>query len=175
MQYKYSLKASYMHWISSTGFKLPQSTPSFFNTNSFHKGSYSSVASPICQEGQSERNFPIFAFSSRFFLFFPDFSWFFRDFSRFLANFSLSGVALCHPNGYATGQLYAQGIVGSLGIIESLCGKKIPCIHLHLPTNLPSSQHHAYLHWLPDWWESYKQYDLELQSPPPLQTIQVLS
>ena len=24
----------------------------------------SSVASPICQEGQSERNFPIFAFSS---------------------------------------------------------------------------------------------------------------
>ena len=37
----------------------------------------SSVASPICQEGQSERNFPIFAFSSRFFLnfsqFFPDF------------------------------------------------------------------------------------------------------
>ena len=34
----------------------------------------SSVASPICQEGQSERTFPIFAFSSRFFLFFPDFS-----------------------------------------------------------------------------------------------------
>ena len=33
----------------------------------------SSIASPICQEGQSERNFPIFAFSSRFFLFFPDF------------------------------------------------------------------------------------------------------
>ena len=34
----------------------------------------SSVASPICQEGQSERTFPIFPFSSRFFLFFPDFS-----------------------------------------------------------------------------------------------------
>ena len=33
----------------------------------------SSVASPICQEGQSERNFPIFAFSSRIFLFFPEF------------------------------------------------------------------------------------------------------
>ena len=69
----------------------------------------SSVASSICQEGQSERNFPMFAFSSRFFLFFPDFSWFFPDFSwffpRFLANFSLSGVALCppcHPYGYAT-------------------------------------------------------------------------
>ena len=50
----------------------------------------SSVASPICQEGQSERTFPILAFSSRFFLFFP-------DFSRFLAKFLLSGVALCPP------------------------------------------------------------------------------
>ena len=36
----------------------------------------SSVASPVCQEGQSERTFPIFAFSSRFVLFFHDFSWF---------------------------------------------------------------------------------------------------
>ena len=65
----------------------------------------SSVARPVCQEGQSERTFPIFAFSSRFFLFFPDFSWFFPSFSRFLANFSLSGVALCPPwplSGYAT-------------------------------------------------------------------------
>ena len=67
-----------------------------------------SVASPICQEGQRERNFPIFAFSSRFFLFFPDFSWFSPDFSWFFpifGKFSLSGVALCppcHPNGYAT-------------------------------------------------------------------------
>ena len=34
----------------------------------------SSVASPVCQEGQSERNF--LPFSSRFFLFFPDFCWF---------------------------------------------------------------------------------------------------
>ena len=67
----------------------------------------SSVASPICQEGQSERNFLIFAFSSWFFqffswFFFPDFSTFFPD---FLANFSLSGVALCppcHPSGCAT-------------------------------------------------------------------------
>ena len=46
----------------------------------------SSIASPICQEGQSERTFLIFAFYS---LFFPSFSW-------FLANFSLSGGAL-HP------------------------------------------------------------------------------
>ena len=33
----------------------------------------SSVASPIWQEGQSERTFPIFAFSSWIFLFFPNF------------------------------------------------------------------------------------------------------
>ena len=52
----------------------------------------SSVASPICQEGQSERTFPIFAFSSRFFLFFPSFPLLFPDFWHF---FWLSGVALC--------------------------------------------------------------------------------
>ena len=45
----------------------------------------SSVASPICQEGQSERTFPIFAFSSRFFLCFPDFSLFFPIFCKFFA------------------------------------------------------------------------------------------
>ena len=49
----------------------------------------SSIASPIFQEGQSERNFPIFAFSSWFFLFFPEFflifSWFFLIFGNFFA------------------------------------------------------------------------------------------
>ena len=63
----------------------------------------SSVASPICQEAQSEKSFPIVAFSSRFVLFFPDFSWFF---SRFLANFHCQGwhsAPPCHPSGYATG------------------------------------------------------------------------
>ena len=47
---------------------------------------YSSIASPICQEGQSERTFPIFAFSCRFFLFFPiipDFPPLFPDFWHF--------------------------------------------------------------------------------------------
>ena len=44
----------------------------------------SSVATPICQEGQSERTFPIFAFS-RFSS---------SLFSQFLANFSLSGGTL---------------------------------------------------------------------------------
>ena len=53
---------------------------------------YSSVASPICQEGQSERTFPISTFSSRFFLFFLS-----LIFSLFLVNFMLSGVALCPP------------------------------------------------------------------------------
>ena len=51
----------------------------------------SSVASPICEEGQSKRIFPILAFSSRFFLDFssllPDF---FPSFPRFLTFFSLS-------------------------------------------------------------------------------------
>ena len=56
--------------------------------------STSSVASPICQEGQSEITFPIFAFSSGFFLFFPNFS----PFSRYLASFLLSGGALCPLN-----------------------------------------------------------------------------
>ena len=52
----------------------------------------SSVTSPICQEGQSEKNLPDFCL---FFPIFPLFSWFFPSSSRFLANFSLSGVALC--------------------------------------------------------------------------------
>ena len=43
---------------------------------------HSSVASPICQEGQIERSFTIFAFSSWFF---PDFSWFFPTFGNFFA------------------------------------------------------------------------------------------
>ena len=50
----------------------------------------SSVASPICQEGQSERTFPILAFSSRYFLFsqfFLTFSRFFPSSSRFLTIF----------------------------------------------------------------------------------------
>ena len=63
---------------------------------------FSSIASPICQEGQSERNFLIFAFSSQFFLIFP-------SFSRFLAIFfAVRGGTLpppCHPSGYATASL----------------------------------------------------------------------
>ena len=56
----------------------------------------SSIASPICQEGQSERTFPILAFFpdfSSFPWFFPDFSSLFPDFpsfSQFLTIFSLS-------------------------------------------------------------------------------------
>ena len=55
-----------------------------------------------------KKNFPIFAFSSQFFLFFPDFSPIFLIFSLFFpifGKFSVSGVALCppcHPSGYAT-------------------------------------------------------------------------
>ena len=60
---------------------------------------HSVVASPLCQEGQSERTFPILPFS-RFFLFFsiPSFPPFpdFPSFSRLLTIFFLSG-ALCPP------------------------------------------------------------------------------
>ena len=76
----------------------------------------SGIVSPLCQEGQSERTFLIFAFSSWFFLslilfplflisslFFPIFSWI-SPFSWFLANLLLLG-ALCPlppPTGYTT-------------------------------------------------------------------------
>ena len=52
----------------------------------FFKTVVSSVANPICQEGQSERNFPIFAFLpdfSSFFPIFPDFFLIFPDFWHF--------------------------------------------------------------------------------------------
>ena len=88
---------------------IPTTSPSDLHTNLINTSTNtphdSSVASLICLEGQSERNFPIFAFSSRFFLFFPDFSPIFPDFSPIFGKFSLSGVALCppcHPSGYAT-------------------------------------------------------------------------
>ena len=57
-----------------------------------------SVYGPICQEGQSERTFPVFAVSSRFFLFSPIFPLFFLspDFVRFWAIFFAHGQgALC--------------------------------------------------------------------------------
>ena len=75
----------------------------------------SSVASPICQEGQSERTFPILAFSSRFSLFFsiftrfsslfPSFSLLFPIFDNF---FAVKGGTLppCPYTGYATAQNY---------------------------------------------------------------------
>ena len=54
----------------------------------------SSVASPICQEGQSEKNLPDFCL---FFPIFPLFSWFFPSFSWILTIFSQSMVALWPP------------------------------------------------------------------------------
>ena len=55
---------------------------------------HSSVASPICQEGQSETTFPIFAFSSRFFLFFPEF---FPSFPNFWQVFRCQGWHSASP------------------------------------------------------------------------------
>ena len=71
----------------------------------------SSVTSPISQEGQSERNFPIFAFSSRFFLiFFPDFSWFFPSFWHFF--FCCQGWHSAPRHPVATPLLYLNYIDG---------------------------------------------------------------
>ena len=69
--------------------------------------SCSSIASPICQKGHSERTFPIFYFSSRFFLFFPDFSLFSPVFVRF---FTVRGGTLPSraPSGYAAGLMVCQ-------------------------------------------------------------------
>ena len=50
-----------------------------------------SVVSPINQEGQSERTFPIFAFSSWFF---PSFSWFSLFFLIFGKFYAVKGVTL---------------------------------------------------------------------------------
>ena len=80
----------------------------------------SSVASPICQEGQNDRTFQIFAYSSRFVLFLPNFSLFFSlFFSRFLANSSLSRVALCPPfEPPVATLLIARALVGILITIK---------------------------------------------------------
>ena len=58
-----------------------------------------SVASPICQEGQSVQNFLILAFSSRFVLFFPFFSWFFPLFPDFWQFFRCQGWHSAPPLG----------------------------------------------------------------------------
>ena len=50
--------------------------PKFGNGPFISSAVRSSVANSICQEGQSDKTFPIFAFSSSFLLFFPNFSWF---------------------------------------------------------------------------------------------------
>ena len=61
----------------------------------------SRVASPICQEGQSERTFPIFALSSQFFLFFPQFflifSPLFPNFCKFFPCQGWHSAPLCPP------------------------------------------------------------------------------
>ena len=59
------------------------------------EGRGSSVASPICQEGQSERTFPIFPLFLIFSLFFPDF-WqvFFFFFFFFFSFLAVKGVTL---------------------------------------------------------------------------------
>ena len=64
----------------------------------------SSVASPICQEGQSERTFPNFASSSRFSAFFPWFPLFFPILAIFRCQrwHSAGSCPPCTPSGDAT-------------------------------------------------------------------------
>ena len=82
-------------------FQMAAKWPIFILRHFEFRGKFSSVASPICQEGQSERTFPILAFSSRFILFVTIFPNFCSLFSRFLPlfpdfdKFPLSRGALC--------------------------------------------------------------------------------
>ena len=69
---------------------------------------FSSVASPICQDGQSERIFPIFPFSSRFFLFLLIFSPIFSLFIPIFGNFFAVRRGILPPwppDGYSTATL----------------------------------------------------------------------
>ena len=128
----------------------------------------SSVASPICQEGQSEKTFPILTFSSRFFSFsrfsviFPLFSPLFPDFDNF---FAVKGATLppCPYTGYATGsRCYATimekkivGIPDTLTLIIAI----IPVLANEtqfraIDTNLsyPHRRHHSILGTWPGSW-----------------------
>ena len=104
----------------------------------------SSVASPICQEGQSERTFPIFALSSRFFLFFPNFPHLFPDFWQFFR----CQVALfppCTPSGYATGNVKCDSACQ-----ECLCTELLPISkHAYVFVNIYAHKHfnlHKHIH-----------------------------
>ena len=98
----------------------------------------SSEANPVCQEGQSERTFPIFAFSSRF-LVFPDFSWFFPSFSHFWQIFCCQGWQLCHPltpSGYATVNNINCALMGYAILSHILWGASLNTSNLTNQTNL---------------------------------------
>ena len=95
----------------------------------------SCVASPVCQEGQSERTFPIFAFSSRFFLFFPifhGFSLFFPIFGKF---FAVRGGTLppWPPSGYTT----VITLTVLLWVMQSYQTSPVRCIISLAGMNIP--------------------------------------
>ena len=90
-------------WTAPPLFQSRMHASSPYSTRAIiHAPTFSSVASPICQEGQSERTFPILAFS-RFSSFLPDFPLFFPIFGKF---FAVRGATLPPwppiPSGYAT-------------------------------------------------------------------------
>ena len=91
----------------------------------------SSVASPICKEGQSERTFPIFPLFPDIFPLFPAFSWFSSSFPRFFYNFFRSQegtLPLWPPRDYATGVVTVlPALVNSDNTVtvQSLCSHPI--------------------------------------------------
>ena len=104
---------------------------------------HSSVASPVCQEGQSERSFPIFAFSSRFFLVSPIFAFSSRFFlvSPICPDFSpLFGKFFAVRDGTLPPPLTPSGYATVNNIDCALMGYAIlshlSCEALHYTSNL---------------------------------------
>ena len=117
-----------------------------------------SVASPICQEGQSARTILIFAFSSQFFLLFPiffSFSRFFSDFPPLFPNFwpifcwgalCLMAMTPLLPGGYA---IECCALIKILFLKKDCIFKLFEC-HNFFSINLPKQKHRLI------WYNSYE-------------------
>ena len=82
---------------------------------------HSSVASPICREGQSEKTFPIFCLFFPISPPFPGFSWFFPIFSNF---FAIRGGTLppLHPHRFSEiSTLIVTKAKIYIGLLSNIC------------------------------------------------------
>ena len=96
----------------------------------------SNVYSPICQEGQSERTFPIFAFSSRLFLFFPNFPDFSPPFHDFWQFFCCQGWhSAPHAPPMATLLIEEVRIVFLILSAQRYIDVKFQGIYIHMKTD----------------------------------------